>query len=219
METTAFGLVDGQLGFMPAKEGIRLHINGTDELGVPQGEEIVEPANLLFEAFADKQMPTFTTQDWHPRDTAHFSDEPNFQTNWPRHCVAGTPGAQLHPGIKIPPTNVRFIKGMECLERGEDDLSYSGYYAIEPVTGISLPGWLHENQVKHVILGGLALDYCVRKTAIDIRTKLGLEVTVVSDATRGIAKASIDATLAEFKTVGIRTATTNEVLRYAALAA
>ena len=40
-----------------------------------------------------------TTQDWHIDPGAHFSDEPDFVDTWPRHGVAGTPGAMLHPAL------------------------------------------------------------------------------------------------------------------------
>ncbi len=36
------------------------------------------------------------TQDWHPPVTAHFAKDGG---TWPVHCVGGTWGAQLHPGL------------------------------------------------------------------------------------------------------------------------
>jgi nicotinamidase-related amidase len=70
MKTYAFGLIDAQRGFMPAEEGERLGLPGFGELGVPRGEEIVANANALLSACVIR----FTTQDWHPRETAHFAD-------------------------------------------------------------------------------------------------------------------------------------------------
>jgi nicotinamidase/pyrazinamidase len=212
MNNTALGIIDVQRGFMPASEGERLHQPGYGELPVERGEEIVTPINELMGAFALAGSEVFTTQDWHPHITAHFSEDPNFVTNWPVHCVDGTIGAELHPDLEIPETRVRFIKGFETLERGEDDTSYSGHYAEDPTTGLSLPEWLHRREISTVYLAGLALDYCVGKTALDLKVKDGFDVTVVVDATRGITTESSDAMLAEFAENGVKTITTEELL-------
>lgn len=66
--------------------------------------------------------------------------------------------------------------------------------------------------ITQVALGGLALDYCVGKTALDLRTKLGLDVVVAIDATRGIADESVEVMLDQFRQFGIGTNATNELL-------
>lgn len=208
----ALGIIDAQRGFMPASEGDRLHLNGFGELAVTDGEQIINPVNRLLGAYALQGYNIFTTQDWHPHQTAHFSDNPDFVTNWPVHCVDGTPGAELHPAICLPGSRTRFIKGFEPLEDGKDDTSYSGFNAEDPTTGENLPEWLHDRGVTEVLLGGLALDYCVGKTALDLRRKLGLDVIVAIDATRGISDTSVINMLKEFKTAGVRTTTTDEWL-------
>lgn len=213
MTKKALGIIDGQRGFMPLEEGQRLHIEGFGELPVPCGEQIVESTNRLIDAYSDLGYPVFTTQDWHPKLTAHFSDEPDFSTNWPIHCVGDTPGAELHPEIKTPASTVRFIKGFEPLEKGEDDTSYSGYYAKNPVDDQTLPEWIKENGITEVLLGGLALDYCVGKTALDLRQKLGLQVIVALDAAKGINDSSTTAMLEQFAANQVQTTTTDKWLR------
>ena len=37
------------------------------------------------------------TKDFHIDPGEHFSDTPDYKVSWPRHCVAGTPGADFHP--------------------------------------------------------------------------------------------------------------------------
>lgn len=211
MKEIAFGIIDAQRGFMPASEGEVLDRAGFGELPVTDGQRIVPVVKRLLRAVGSPN--TFTTQDWHPKETAHFSDNPDFVTNWPVHCVQNTSGAELHPDIEsaLMPSVTRFYKGQERLEDGKDDLSYSGYYSKTP-EGLTLPDWLDGNGMTHVVLGGLALDYCVGKTALDLRNKLGLEVTVVLDATRGIADPSTDAILEAFSESGVQTAQSHEVL-------
>lgn len=211
MKETVLGIIDAQRGFMPEVEGKKLDRAGFGELPVVDGERIVPVVKRLLWAMG--QENTFTTQDWHPKHTAHFDKNPNFVTNWPVHCVQNTVGARLHPELEstLGPRATQFFKGQECLERGEDDLSYSGYYGTTS-EGLALPDWLKERGTKAVVLGGLALDYCVGKTALDLRTKLGLEVTVVMDATKGISEETTNAMLGEFEKAGVATMTADQLL-------
>jgi len=203
MEKIALGIIDVQSGFMPAAEGERLGVAGFGELPVTDGEQIVSPVNQLIAAFAvSKDAAIFTTQDWHPAVTAHFSETPDFATNWPVHCVAGTPGAELHPDIVVPATATRIVKGFEALKNGADDTSYSGYFGV--TEGIlTLPEWLGDRGISKVVLGGLALDYCVGKTALDIRNRMGIAVQVAFDATRSISDESEAAMLHDFQNAGV----------------
>lgn len=211
MKNIALGIIDAQRGFMPPEEGKRIGTAGFGELSVPDGEQIVPNVNRLLAAFALHGHMTFTTQDWHPVGTAHFSDQPNFTTTWPVHCVGSTPGAMLHPDISLPHATDRFWKGTETLSRGEDDMSYSGYYGSNDA-GESLGKTLRDRGIVKVVLGGLALDFCVGKTALDLRTKLGLDVVVAIDATRGITDESTSSMLEAFADSGITITTTDDIL-------
>lgn len=212
MNETVFGIIDAQRGFMPAAEGEKTDRAGFGELPVTDGQRIIPVVKRLLWAMGAQN--TFTTQDWHPRHTAHFSENPDFTTNWPVHCVGGTQGAELHPELEsaLGSAVTRFYKGQECLQDGKDDLSYSGYYS-EADNGLSLPDWLVARKAKAVVLGGLALDYCVGKTALDLRTKMDLDVTVALDATRGIADESVANMLDQFAAVGIKTADADDIIR------
>lgn len=212
MEKFALGIIDAQRGFMPPEEGEQLDRAGFGQLPVPDGHRIIPVIKRLL--WAAGPGNTFTTQDWHPAETAHFSDTPDYHTNWPIHCVQETNGAALHPTLEsaLGSQVVRFYKGQEQLQRDEDDLSYSGYYA-KTESGVLLPEWLQQQHHEQIVLGGLALDYCVGKTALDLRTKLGLDVTVALDATRGITAESTAEMLEQLKKVGVATASTDELLQ------
>jgi nicotinamidase/pyrazinamidase len=195
MERSAFAIIDVQRGFMPKSEGERLHLEGFGELGVAGGEQIVERINSVTEAMARQAAGTIiTTQDWHPLETAHFSDNPNFESTWPMHCVAGTPGALLHPDLtvaKYPGMSYAFTKGEEPCLRPEDDTSYTGALARGARDGQSLPDFLRNREIEHVYVAGLALGdgesypLCVDSTAIDLK-QAGFEVTVVIDAVEAV---------------------------------
>ena len=208
---TALGIIDAQRGFMPAEEGERLGLPGFGELGVPNGEKIIPNINRLLGAAAAAKCALFTTQDWHPESTAHFADQPNFTTTWPRHCVRNTPGAQLHPDIQWNDGIRMFQKGEEKLIRGEDDTSYSGMNAQNEMYGQKVPEYLANRNITELVLGGLALDYCVKATALDARAA-GYEVTVVTDATAPVTPETGRQALIELEEAGVRLATTAELL-------
>jgi len=67
--------------------------------------------------------------------------------------------------------------------------------------------------VDRVIVCGLALEYCVKATALDAR-KLGFEVIVVDDAVQGIEAKTGDSAYAKdlMKKAGCMFAATHEVI-------
>lgn len=205
-------IIDAQRGFMPAEEGERLEIAGFGELPIRDGEQIVRPINQLIEAFAGKQALVITTQDWHPAQTAHFAEKPNFTTTWPTHCVADTLGASLHPQVTLPAAIKQYIKGTEALIDGADDTSYSAYYATNQEKTTTLPELLQKYDIHKITLAGLALDYCVDKTAQDLRIKLGLDVSVAIDATRGISEATSQAAKDTWHSLGIHIVNTQDII-------
>ena len=90
------------------------------------------------------------------------------------HCVAGTPGAELHHALDPTPIDAVVDKGQDPATEG-----YSGF------EGTPLAELLHERDVDHVTVVGLATDYCVKNTALDALRE-GFAVTVDSTATRGV---------------------------------
>lgn len=214
-------IVDAQRGFMPETEGDRLGLPGFGELGVNGGELIVDRINRLTTAVAQTAGNLVaTTQDWHPTETAHFSNEPNYTDTWPVHCVAETPGAELHPDLFVaqqPDLATQFIKGDEACTSPADDDSYTGALAYNPETGVKLPDYLRKNGVEHVFVTGLALGngadnpLCVDSTARDLRRE-GFEVTLVTDAAEAVFPENREVCFANLGKLGVSLMTTEEAL-------
>jgi nicotinamidase/pyrazinamidase len=143
-------------------------------LSVAGGEAVIPVLNAEIGRALEAGAPVVYTQDWHPPSTPHFAKDGGI---WPVHCVQDTWGAELHPGLIVEGPTVR--KG----EGGED--GYSGFSMREPTTGethgTGLEALLRELDVGHVVIGGLATDYCVEATALD-GLALGFAVTVLTDA-------------------------------------
>ncbi|MGH8924523.1 MAG: isochorismatase family protein [Acidimicrobiia bacterium] len=139
-------------------------------LYVKGGEEVAVAVNELVIDADTAGIPVFYTQDWHPDSTPHFAKDGGI---WPVHCVMGTWGAEIHPALGVVGPVVR--KGAN----GED--GYSGFTMRDPETGVEQPtellSMLTEVNRKELVVCGLALDYCVKATALD-GLRLGWTVTV-----------------------------------------
>jgi nicotinamidase/pyrazinamidase len=163
-------------------------------LAVPDGDVVVPVINQLARAVSARGGIVLASRDWHPRQTTHFVTEGGV---WPVHCVAGTPGAQFHPGLDLPPSAQVITKG--------DDPGADGYSAFEGhlPDGEAVADALHRHGVRRVIVTGLATDYCVKHSALEAR-RAGFDVAVVEDAVRGVNLQPDDASkaLAEMKAAG-----------------
>ena len=156
-------------------------------LAVPDGDAVVEPINRL----AREARFVVATRDWHPPNHTSFRD---YGGPWPVHCVQGSEGAELHPRL-----DREVIEAVVDAGQAPELPGYSGF------EGTALERLLREHDAKEVHLAGLALDYCVKATAIDARNA-GFDVVVHLDATRSIDAQPGDADRAveEMREAGVR---------------
>jgi len=161
---------------------------------------VVPGLNKVIKAFERRSLPIFFTRDWHPLDHISFRTRGG---NWPPHCVQGTPGAEFHPGLRIPAAAAIISKGTS-----RDAEAYSGF------RGTNLEELLKSLGVKEIFLGGLTTDYCVRETTLDAR-KAGFSVTVIKDCTRPVDVRPGDGAraLIDMRRAGARLTTSSEVVK------
>jgi nicotinamidase/pyrazinamidase len=168
-------------------------------LAVPDGDAVVPVINRVASRFAGAGMPVFATRDWHPDDSRHFIERGG---QWPRHCVQQTRGAEFHPDLALPP-------GTEVVSTGQEP-DEDGYDAFEGSldTGEGLAAALRARGIEHLVVTGLATDYCVKNSALGAR-RAGFEVTVLEDAIRAVEVRPGDGerAIAEMKAAGVRFAT------------
>jgi nicotinamidase/pyrazinamidase len=161
-------------------------------LAVPDGDAVVEPLNELARRFDT----VFASRDWHPPDHMSFEDQGG---PWPVHCVRGTDGAELHAGIDRGAVD-------EVIDKGTKR-DVEGYSVFD---GTDFEERLRGRGVDSLVIGGLATDVCVRSTALGAR-ELGLDVTVVDDATRGIDAEGVERALDEMRSAGVRVTSSGEL--------
>ena len=139
---------------------------------------VIEAVNRLVEEAGAGGCPVFYTQDWHPETTPHFAKDGGI---WPVHCVGGSRGAAFHRDLKV--------EGVSVKKGGAGEDGYSGFTMRDLVEGKDRPTELHallrEQGITKVVVVGLALDYCVKDTALDA-ARLGYEVEVPLSATAAV---------------------------------
>lgn len=165
-------------------------------LPVPHGDEVVPVVNGLVDLFERRGLPVVFSRDWHPKDHVSFRDRGG---PWPSHCVAGTPGASFHPKLKVPEGAVVVSKAT-----ARDEESYSAF------GGTDLEQTLRSMGTKRLFVAGLALDFCVKATALD-GVKLGFKVFLVEDATRPVFQENAKPTLEELRNAGVEVISSGDV--------
>ncbi|WP_160664881.1 isochorismatase family protein [Pseudarthrobacter sp. ATCC 49987] len=92
-------------------------------LAVKGGAELAGAISEYVDAHHGQFDHVVATQDWHVDPGAHFSDAPDYVDSWPRHCVAGTRGAELHPDL-----DTEYIQAY--FRKGQFTAAYSGFEGL-----------------------------------------------------------------------------------------
>jgi nicotinamidase/pyrazinamidase len=153
-------VIDVQRDFCP---GGRLAVEG--------GDEVVPVLNRWIESAERAGAPIYASRDWHPEGHASFEERGG---SWPEHCVQGTDGAEFHPDLSLPERTRIITKG---------SLPETDQYSAFDRTGLGAE--MRRAGVERVWLGGLALEVCVRASALDAAEK-GFETHLIRDACRAI---------------------------------
>lgn len=80
-------------------------------LYVKEGEILVPIINALMGNIKAKSGLVIATRDWHPDKSVHFD-------SWPRHCIAGTSGAEYVEGFDRSLVDVEIFKGYKNSDDG-----------------------------------------------------------------------------------------------------
>ena len=197
--------VDAQKGFTPLCP---------NELPVPEGDAIVPALNQL----AARAQLRIGSKDAHSPQAAWVVDGhaemlrplplANADLTWVSHCVPGTLGFELLDGLPAPLDYDYFVwKGVE------PDLHPYGacYHDLAEKRSTGVIEFLRHNGVERVLVGGLALDYCVKTTALQLR-RAGFEVIVYLPACRAIAEETAVPACRAMNDAGITLAASQEEL-------
>lgn len=158
-------VIDVQHDFMPG-----------GALGIQEADGILPPLNRVITAFLRQRLPVLYTRDWHPADHCSFQAQGG---PWPPHCVQHSPGAAFDARLILAPSPLIFSLGQDPTRE-----QYSALLA-EDEAGRSLGATLRLLGLRRLLIAGLATDYAVCNTTLDLR-RAGYGVIVLTDACRAV---------------------------------
>ena len=117
---------------------------------------------------------------------------------WPSHAIVGTKGFEFIPGLDPNAYAFQVYKGIE-----PDKHPYGAcYHDLKDTLSTGVIEFLQSRGIKAVICGGLATDYCVKNTVLQL-VRAGFTVILNLAACRGIAPDTVAAALDEMRGAGV----------------
>ncbi|MEM1243589.1 MAG: isochorismatase family protein [Pseudomonadota bacterium] len=198
---------------LPAKKqiaSIEIHTQKTftpacpDELPVPEGDQIVPELNKQAE-FAQYRIGSKEAHHPQAKWIAQDATEQlqpvageNMDVKWVAHSIVGSKGHEMLEGLpKIIDYDFFIWEGIEL------DMHPYGicYHDFKEKLSTGVIEFLQNRHVDTVIVGGLATDYCVKVSVLQL-LKAGFNVIVNLSACRGIAADTTLAAIEQMQTAG-----------------
>lgn len=203
--------VDTQIDFM-LPEG-KLHVEGAEALR-PNLERLHQAARRL-------DLPLLASADDHEPGDAEISDDPDFETTYPPHCLRGTEGAERIEETRLDdPTVIGHeplgSDAIEALVAGDDPVRLLVLKKqFDVFTNPNTEPLVRALDPARIILYGVALDVCNRHAVEGLLSRGWTHIAVVTDAVEAIDKSRKDALLADWGRRGVERMTTTEAIEYA----
>ena len=197
--------VDTQVDFV--EPGGKLYFEGAEE---------ARPAMArLVEAARSAGVVHVASCDQHELSDPEISQDPDFASTWPPHCLLGTRGAEKIPETKqvdplplpllpLPAPTLRRL-----LEEGREILIPKKQF--DPFTNPNTETMLDLLDPDEIVLFGVATDIC-DDAAVRALLRRGRRIAFVEDASRGVDEARVAACTAAWREAGVRFTTAAEAV-------
>lgn len=190
-------------------------IRSDGKLPVPDAEEAV-PAMARIVRWAEAEGLThLATADDHELTDPELSDEPDYETTFPPHCLRGTPGAAKIPETAqhdpLPLSLMPYSPGMlPDLVRDRRELlvlkkTFSAFSNpnVEPLLELLAPD--------EVLIFGVATDVCNHAAVMGLLAR-NYDVAFVEDASQGLSPDFVAHSFDLWRAGGVRFTTSDEVV-------
>ncbi|MGW6704993.1 nicotinamidase [Streptomyces sp. NPDC054956] len=170
-------------------------------LAVTGGADVAAAITELIGQATAGYRHVVATRDHHVDPGSHFAHppaQPDYETSWPVHCVAGTEGVGFHPNF-APAVASGAVAAV--FDKGAYEAAYSGFEGTDE-NGHGLAEWLRDRHVTEVDVVGIATDHCVKATALDA-ARAGFRTHVLLDLTAGVAPHTTTRALTELREAGV----------------
>ena len=190
-------------------------IRADGKLPVPDAESAAPEMARLVRWAQENGVTHLATADDHELTDPEISDDPDFSTTFPPHCLRGTPGAakisETEQRDPLPISLTPYPPGkLPELVRGRRELlvlkkTYSAFSNpnLEPLLEVLRPD--------EVLLFGVATDICNHAAVMGLLAR-GYSVAFVEDASRGLEPDVVARSLEQWREGGVRFTTTDEVV-------
>jgi nicotinamidase/pyrazinamidase len=195
-------------------------------LPVAGGNDVAGRIGAFVAAHGRDYAEVVASQDWHLDPGGHWAaagQEPDYATTWPRHGVAGTAEAALHPAMLAAIDAGPEGAGIATVVRkGMHAAAYSAFEGVvvandpgelEPA-GPNLAEHLRERGIERLDVVGIATDHCDRMTVLD-GLAAGFGVRLLEDLCVGVAPVTTASALEEMAAAGAEITTSAVAVAWA----
>jgi nicotinamidase/pyrazinamidase len=212
-----FALISGDLEIME-KRTLFWDVDTQHDFMMPSGKLYVQGAKQIIPVVSDLRTAALengcsiiASMDWHSEQNLEISDNPDYRTTFPPHCMAGSPGAQRVGYLGDLPIHTVDLKPRNPVELA--DLVRRGQFHIaihkatlnvfsNPNTGRLLDAIPFPPE--QIVVFGVALDFCVKATLQELSRFRNVQLLLVRDATRAVVPEAEGQVLDEMERRGVR---------------
>jgi nicotinamidase/pyrazinamidase len=183
------------------------------KLSFPGAEKARPAMARLVEAARAAGIVHVASCDQHELSDPELSEQPDFDSTWPPHCLLGTRGAEKIPETKqldplpLPLVPVPAAILRRLLDGRREILIPKKHY--DPFTNPNTEVMLDLLDPERILLFGVATDIC-DEAAVRALLARGRPITFVEDASRGVDESRVAACLAEWRKAGVGFTTADE---------
>jgi nicotinamidase/pyrazinamidase len=180
------------------------------KLYVPGAEETVPAMRKLVDAVRAAGIVHVASADDHELTDSEISEEPDYSTTYPPHCLRGTRGARKIPEteqedpvpITLEPLPERYLSGREFLLLKK---------SFDVFTNPNTERLLEHLDPDEILVFGVATDVC-DDAAIRGFLERGRKVSFVEDAARGLEEGRVTTCTSVWRDAGVAFTTANQVI-------
>jgi nicotinamidase/pyrazinamidase len=180
------------------------------KLYVPHAEETVPAMARLVEAARAAGIVHVASADDHELTDEEISEQPDYRTTYPPHCLRGTRGARKIPETEQrDPVPVTFARLPERYFDGREFLLLKKSFDV--FTNPNTERLLDRFDRDEIVVFGVATDVC-DDAAIRGFLERGRKVRFVEDAARGLDEGRVAACTAAWREGGVEFTTADQVV-------
>lgn len=141
------------------------------------------------------------------------------QELWPVHCVQGTEGQHIDSRVTIPASSAIVRKGITTVidsygaftNNVGRQIPVRDSLELKVISENTMEEMLRLLNIRNVFVAGLALDYCVKYTAIQAAQR-SFSTHLITDASKAVVPSLVNTTLDELRNNGVKMVESRQLL-------